>query len=448
MRKIALLGSLFLAFVANAKNDTIFYDQNWKGVPNREFASFYRIVTESKDPNYRNRFRDYYITGELQAEGSYISIDKYDDQRSVFDGETTNYFKSGKIQRKRTFLNGIKEGEAINYYENGLVKKHGYFKNDKPDGLVTEFDENGDRCVQIEYINGQPRYDYYIISNKDGFSSKFRLSDKTPIWETPNKNEMKSQYNDGLAWLCYKKNGLFIAVSNIQVKDYGKYYRIPIIIANQSILPINFNPDEIRSTITDSKNRTIPLHVLSVDEYMKKVASAQSWESALVGLNEGLAANNAGYSTSTTNSSYNNSSHSYGSASSHGNSRASGSASANVLGYGGFSGRASGQSSYQNNSNYQGHNYNQGTSSSTTTTYDGAAAYQARTIAQEKMQNFENAQLAERAAKRDEYLKKTTIRPGETVSGYVHIEKKKGLSMNVTIYINGIPYEFPWNITQ
>ena len=101
MRKIALLGSLFLAFVANAKNDTIFYDQNWKGVPNREFASFYRIVTESKDPNYRNRFRDYYITGELQAEGSYISIDKYDDQRSVFDGETTNYFKSGKIQRKR-----------------------------------------------------------------------------------------------------------------------------------------------------------------------------------------------------------------------------------------------------------------------------------------------------------------------------------------------------------
>ena len=149
------------------------------------------------------------------------------------------------------------------------MKKHGYFKNDKPDGLVTEFDENGDRCVQIEYINGQPRYDYYIISNKDGFSSKFRLSDKTPIWETPNKNEMKSQYNDGLAWLCYKKNGLFIAVSNIQVKDYGKYYRIPIIIANQSILPINFNPDEIRSTITDSKNRTIPLHVLSVDEYMK-----------------------------------------------------------------------------------------------------------------------------------------------------------------------------------
>lgn len=180
---------------------------------------------------------------------------------------------------------------------------------------------------------------------------------------------------------------------------------------------------------------------------MKKVITNQSWTSALVGLNEYNAANNAGYSTSTTNSSYSNSSHSYGSASSQGSSRASGSASANVLGYG-FSGRASGQSSYQNKSNYQGHNYNQGRSSSTTTAYDGAAAYQARIMAEEKMANLEEQQLAERTAKREVYLKKTTIQPGETVSGYVHIEKKKGLSMNVTIYINGIPYEFAWNIAQ
>lgn len=447
MRKIALLGSLFLAFVANAKNDTIFYDQNWKGVPDRSFASFYRIVTESKDPNYRNRFRDYYITGELQSEGSYISIDKYDDRRSVFDGETTRYFKSGKIEGKSTFVNGISEGEYTSYYENGLVKKHAYFKNGKLDGLYSEFSESGDICIKVEYINGEPRYDYYTVSNKEGYTSKFRLSDKTPIWETPNKNEIENLYNDGLAWLCYKKNGLLIAVSNIQVKDYGKYFRIPVIIANNSVLPINFNPDEIRSTITDKKNRTTQLHVLSVDEYMKKVITNQSWTSALVGLNEYNAANNAGYSTSTTNSSYSNSSHSYGSASSQGSSRASGSASANVLGYG-FSGRASGQSSYQNKSNYQGHNYNQGRSSSTTTTYDGAAAYQARIMAEEKMANLEEQQLAERTAKREVYLKKTTIQPGETVSGYVHIEKKKGLSMNVTIYINGIPYEFAWNIAQ
>ena len=446
MRTFALLCSLCLALVANAKNDTIFYDKNWKGVPNREFASFYRIVTESKDPNYRNRYRDYYITGELQSEGGYISFDKYDDHKSIFDGDYTHYFKSGSIQSKGTKINGEKEGEYTSYYEDGKVKIHAYYKKGKLDGLYSKYNKNGDKCTQIEYINGEPRYDYYVVI-KDGYSCKFRHSDKTPIWETPNKSEMKKTYNSGNTWLYYKKNGMFIAASNIQVEDYGKYFRIPVVIINHSILPIFFNPDEIRSTLIDKKNRIVQLHVLNVDEYMKKVTTNQSLIALATALDESSAAINAGYSTSTTNSSYNNSSHSYGSTSSYGSSKASGSASANVLGYG-VSGKASGQKSYQNNSNYQGHNYNYGNSSSTTTTYDGAAAYQARIIAQERIAELDNAQLAERTDKRDKYLKKTTIQPGETLSGYIHIKKKKGLSMDVTIYINDIPYYFPWTIAQ
>ena len=41
------------------------------------FASFYRIYDANDKSELKKHFRDYYITGELQSEGGYISIDKY-----------------------------------------------------------------------------------------------------------------------------------------------------------------------------------------------------------------------------------------------------------------------------------------------------------------------------------------------------------------------------------
>lgn len=61
---------------------------------------------------------------------------------------------------------------------------------------------------------------------------------------------------------------------------------------------------------------------------------------------------------------------------------------------------------------------------------------------------YDNALLSERAAKDEGYLKRTTIYPGETISGYINIERKKWLSMTVNIDINGAVYTFPWNISH
>ena len=144
---------------------------------------------------------------------------------------------------------------------------------------------------------------------------------------------------------------------------------------------------------------------------------------ALNGLAEGLAAANAGYSTSTTNSSYNGYSSSYGSA--------------YAYGTGGYA-----YGNYSGNSTYRGY------STSTTTSYNGAAAYQAQVIANNRIAAYDNALLSERAAKDEGYLKRTTIYPGETISGYIHIERKKGISMNIDININGAIYSFPWNISH
>lgn len=418
---IALALGLSVAILSKGqvKTDTLYYDKNWNGVESKHYATFFRVTADAEDGSFQKRFRDFYITGELQSEGGYISIDKYDDSRSVFDGEWTNYYKSGKVEQKGYRIKGKQEGEYIRYKEDGLILLHAYFKNDNLEGIYTEFSENGNVCIQIEYKNGKPIHEYYIVSNKDGLCSKIRLSDKQPIYESPSLSEKKVKYRDGEAWPYYNKNGIMIGMTNNEVRDYGKYFQIPIIIANNSIHPIDFDPSNITAFLTDKKGNEQILKVYSAEEYMKKVRRSQNWAMALNGLAEGLAASNAGYSTSTTSSSYRGYSSSYGTAS--------------AFGSGGYAyGNYSGNSSYY------------GSSSSTTTSYNGAAAYQAQVIASNRIAAYDNALLSERAAKNEGYLKKTTIYPGETITGYINIGRKKGSTM--TININGAIYEFPWNI--
>ena len=429
MKKVLVTFSFLCAFLVLhakvVKQDTLFYDQNWKGVESRTFAAYYRILSDSKDDNFSKRFRDYYITGELQAESGYISIDKYDDSKSVMDGDWVNYYKSGKIHERGTRKNGINVGEYTEYYENGLIKTHGYLKNGKSDGILSLFDEKGEMCTQVEMVEGKPKYDYYVLSNKDGFGGKFRISDNKQIWETPSYEEKKVEYIKGEAWPYYIKNGLMVAMTNTKIKDYGKWYRISIVISNNSIVPIDFDPSKITSTLTKKEGKGITLEVYSADRYMKKVRRAQNWAMAITGIVEGLAAFGAGYSTSTTqtNSTYSGYSNSYGNAYVNG----------------------SGGNAY---GSYNGHGSYYGSSSSTsrTVTYDAAAAYQAQIIASDRMANYESALLQERQTKQEGYLKRTTIYPGQAISGYINIKRVKGESMDVVIDINGAKYSFLWNV--
>ena len=416
-----------ICYSQSVKLDTLYYDKDWKGVSSAAFASFYRIYDANDKSELKKHYRDYYITGELQAEGGYISIDKFDDSKSVFDGEWITYYKNGKIEQKGYRNRGVDEGEYTAYYENGLVKTHSIMKNGKANGILTQFNEQGDICTQVEMFNDKPRYNYYVVSNKDGYSSKLRISDNTPIYESPSLDEMKTDYRDGSAWLYYTKNGILVAMANTQIRDYGKWFQISLMISNNSITPIVFDPEMITSTLQKANGQEIALEVWSSDRYVNKVRRTQNLNMALVGICEGIAAAGAGYSSSTTysNSTYNGYSNTYGNAYAYGS--------------GGFAyGNYNGFGSYHGNSS----------TTSRTVTYDGAAAYQAQIIASNRMANYESSLLQERNIKQEGYLKKTTIYPGDAISGYVNIKRTSGTSMTVYVDINGATYEFPWSIAK
>ncbi len=57
--------------------DTVYYDSNWKRY-SPTFTTYYRVMTVSSDDNPRKQFRDYFITGEIQGEANYISIERND----------------------------------------------------------------------------------------------------------------------------------------------------------------------------------------------------------------------------------------------------------------------------------------------------------------------------------------------------------------------------------
>ena len=332
-----------------------------------------------------------------------------DDANTVFNGECINYFKNGSPEYARIYQQGILNGDFSIYKEDGLIKQTGKYSNGELSGLYTEFLDNG-AYIQVEYLNGKPIYDYYVVGDSDGNLTKFFIADNTPVWESPLVSERKSDYKDGIPWQFYNKNGVIVALTNTIVKDYGKWHRIDVVISNNTIIPIEFDPViNISASSTDMGGFTTDLQVWSSDEYLKKVNRSQVWAAVLVGVAEGMSTANAGYSTSTTNSYYSGNTYSYGAG-----------------GYGGYS----------------------GTATSYTTTYDAGAAYQARVLSQQRMADFSNAMAEEQEIKKLGYLKKNTIYPGETISGYVYVKRIKGETVQFIIEIEKSEYIFDWNFSK
>nr|WP_321374130.1 hypothetical protein [uncultured Bacteroides sp.] len=419
MKKIIfIIGLIFnLSNVCNAqKVDTIYYDKDWKGVESKSFAAYVRVASYAKDSHYVNRYMDYYSTGELQSEGCFISIDKYDDSKSIFDGNCKTYYMNKKIKEDLIYKDGKQNGDDILYYENGLIWKKSKFTNGKLDGIYYEFTEDRNACSQLEFKDGEPATPYFIYSTKDGLATKYNIKDKSLYLEIPSLNDKQIYTKNGVSWDYYLKNGLCVMVNPSIRKEYGKYFTLYVLVTNNSVKPIIFDPSLITAYKT-KKGENENLSVLNSDEYMKKVKRSQGWSKFFNAIGEAAVASSAGYSSSSTNTNSTNAGYS-------------------VAGVVGTNGAAVGASQYANESN----------TSSQTVNYNGAAAYQANLIANDRIANYDNQLLQERNTKEEGYLKTTTIDSGETISGYVNIKYEKGDELFVNIAINAITYPFVWNI--
>ncbi|MDD6552426.1 MAG: VCBS domain-containing protein [Prevotellaceae bacterium] len=133
--------------------DTIYYAENMMNVKSADQASYYRLLmTTGQGLAKEDVFQDFYMNGNLKAEGGYSFIDLGNDKNTVFNGEVTTYYPNGKEKWHGTYVNG---------------KRQGYFTLQLRDGGV----------AVVQFKDGKSTHDYFTVTKKDGTVEKHHLSE-------------------------------------------------------------------------------------------------------------------------------------------------------------------------------------------------------------------------------------------------------------------------------
>lgn len=163
MKRILLLSVMMLLTIASfgrkhVENatvvaDTIYYAENLKNVARADQASYYRLLmTTGSGLHKQDLFQDFYMNGNLKAEGGYSFVDLGNDQNTLLNGEVTTYYMNGKEKWHGYYVNG---------------KRNGYFSLQMRDGSV----------AVVRFVNGQSAYDYFTVTHKDGTMEKRPISE-------------------------------------------------------------------------------------------------------------------------------------------------------------------------------------------------------------------------------------------------------------------------------
>lgn len=408
MKNVLLKLSVVTLFVFNfstmkgAVIDTLYYDKNWKGVESILDAEYVRYINTPKDPQMAKAFRDHYSTGELRAKGHYISINKYDNSKSVFDGEVETYYKSGALLSKMS-------------YKNGVI-----------DGLVLSLSEDGSIKTETNYVNGEPG-EYFVAYKDNECYGKFYSNTLRPKIEAPQSYHIKTTTDKLLVYQTYLLNGIKLSCAEENVKEYGKYYRIHVFLTNMTSSPIEFTFNNIR--VQSRKGITTKdLKPYSVDEFVKRIDKKSKFARWFYQANERTNANQAGNVNVNVKSdnTYNQYTTTNSTARVYGNNGSS------ALGYG-----TSTSNTYGNN-----------TSNTTITIRDNAAAYQAQQIAQKNIEEYNRNYEMKKKDMAFAYFKEGYVLPYSTEGGFIHFDKGNGDTLIVNITIDGITYPFTFNLSK
>lgn len=324
--------------------------------------------------------------------------------------------------------------------------------------FVLEFEKLPDNCSNFELIENVDNPKAFNIKNisYNPQDSVALVNIDDFIADYPVK-EYGHYYLNGTAVYYVKYNGIIVNSVVKFLDHYGKYYCVNISIQNFSDRSVLFNPNNLYavgyrhpkkkkkgkirlakssgfeddplysdySETIDDKNQydtdiIIPmdLELLSYEEYDRIVHKKQKWESFWAALGEGLAAANAGYSSS--KSYYSGNSYSTANAHAYGN-------------IGGIYGYA----------NVFGSSYTTSYGQSHTVSYNGYAQYAANQQARANIASLHFSQNQIRQQIGEGYVKMHTISKETEYSGFFNIKfDKKMQGLIFTITIDGEPYTF------
>ena len=288
--------------------------------------------------------------------------------------------------------------------------------------FALEFEKipNGVTFDVIESEQNPNAYNFYGIKPDTTQVTDFVNLDKM-VEDYPITREKGMYLKNNVLIQYVKSKGIVLTMYIQAVKQYGKCFTVNMDLQNFSGKSILFALNRVSAegyVVKDGQiSKTIPLEILSSYEYDKKVANKQAWSNFWVALGEGMAANNAGYSSSTTT--YNGSSHTSAYASAYGYA-------GNTYGY----------------ANAYGSAYTTTYGKAHTESYNGAAAYAAQQNARANVERHAAGQYEIRQQLNEGYVKNNTIQNQVEYSGFFNIKYKKIDHIKVEFVIDGITFPF------
>lgn len=288
--------------------------------------------------------------------------------------------------------------------------------------FALEFEKipNGVTFDVIESEQNPNAYNFYGIKPDTTQVTDFVNLDKM-VEDYPITREKGMYLKNNVLIQYVKSKGIVLTMYIQAVKQYGKYFTVNMDLQNFSGKSILFALNRVSAegyVVKDGQiSKTIPLEILSSYEYDKKVANKQAWSNFWVALGEGMAANNAGYSSSTTT--YNGNSHTSAYASAYGYA-------GNTYGY----------------ANAYGSAYTTTYGKAHTESYNGAAAYAAQQNARANVERHATGQYEIRQQLNEGYVKNNTIQNQVEYSGFFNIKYKKIDHIKVEFVIDGITFPF------
>jgi len=127
---------------------TIYYNDNWKEISDKNQASYYRKAF--LDSNKVWTVHDYFMSNKIQMIGAFKSK-----KFKIKQGHFIYFYENGRKESEGDCVDNKDEGFWTNWYENGQKKSEGNYKNDLMQDKWTYWHENGQKKSEGLYVDDQ-----------------------------------------------------------------------------------------------------------------------------------------------------------------------------------------------------------------------------------------------------------------------------------------------------
>jgi len=214
---------------------TEYFDDEWKRCKQKD-AAYYRLVTYESENKPVGIVKDFYISGQIQSEFTAVYLDYEDEGKNFHEGEATWYFKNGKIEQKRYYINNKMNDKNTFYHDNGQIASIANYDHGELHGTYHQWYKTGKPKITAYYEQSILVDNKYIEYDENGlgalvYNENFRANKEN--WEVKDEGSSSQITNDDNVSLYLSSNNTTSRYNYVTL-DQSSSFSIESIIQKKS----------------------------------------------------------------------------------------------------------------------------------------------------------------------------------------------------------------------